>query len=53
MNFLDRNEFNFEPSDKVVEAIESDKYPAAGVQFHPESILTPDGKRMLENFLKL
>lgn len=23
-----------------------------GIQFHPESILTPDGKRMMENFLK-
>ncbi|MDX6614555.1 MAG: 4-amino-4-deoxychorismate synthase (2-amino-4-deoxychorismate-forming) component [Blastocatellia bacterium] len=24
-----------------------------GVQFHPESIMTPDGKRLLGNFLKL
>ncbi|WP_294147733.1 aminodeoxychorismate/anthranilate synthase component II [uncultured Selenomonas sp.] len=23
-----------------------------GIQFHPESILTPDGKKMMENFLK-
>lgn len=28
-------------------------YPVYGVQFHPESILTPDGKMMLENFLKI
>ncbi|CAN5307254.1 aminodeoxychorismate/anthranilate synthase component II [soil metagenome] len=27
--------------------------PAEGVQFHPESILTPDGNRLLANFLDL
>jgi anthranilate synthase component 2 len=31
-------------------AVEHIKYPIYGVQFHPESILTPDGMQILENF---
>lgn len=29
------------------------RHPTYGVQFHPESILTPSGKRLLRNFLEL
>ena len=34
-----------------VMAVEHREYPVYGVQFHPESILTPRGKEMLQNFL--
>jgi anthranilate synthase/aminodeoxychorismate synthase-like glutamine amidotransferase len=35
----------------VVMAIRHRELPAEGVQFHPESVLTDSGMRMLENFL--
>ncbi len=38
-------------SDKVIMAIQHRKLPLYGLQFHPESIMTPDGKMMLQNFL--
>ena len=42
-----------ETDDGVIMALEHRSLPIWGVQFHPESILTQDGKRLLENFLKL
>jgi len=35
----------------VLMAMRHRDLPAHGVQFHPESVLTPDGKALLENFL--
>ncbi len=35
----------------VLMALRHTSLPALGVQFHPESVLTPDGKAMLERFL--
>ena len=34
-------------------AVQHRTHPIFGVQFHPESILTPEGKTMLENFIHL
>ena len=36
-----------------VMAVQHRGYPIYGLQFHPESILTPDGRRILENFLNI
>lgn len=39
--------------DGVVMAVRHRRWPLHGVQFHPESVLTPDGRRILRNFLEL
>ncbi len=38
--------------DGEVMAVQHRDYPIYGVQFHPESIMTPDGKAMLKSFIK-
>ncbi|MBQ8515644.1 MAG: aminodeoxychorismate/anthranilate synthase component II [Ruminococcus sp.] len=38
--------------DGEVMAVQHREYPIYGVQFHPESILTPDGRQMLRNFIE-
>ena len=39
-------------SDNEIMAVQHREYPVFGVQFHPESIMTPDGKTMLRSFLR-
>jgi len=41
------------PVDGVVMGIRHASLPLEGVQFHPESVLTPDGPHLLANFLRL
>lgn len=39
--------------DGEVMGVMHEKMPVYGLQFHPESIMTPDGKTILRNFLNL
>ena len=39
--------------DGEIMAMQHKEYPLIGIQFHPESIYTDHGKKMIENFLKL
>ena len=39
--------------DGIVMAVQHRRLPVYGVQFHPESILTPDGQVLLRNFLSV
>jgi anthranilate synthase component 2 len=38
--------------DGLVMGVRHREHPVEGIQFHPESILTPDGKAMLANWLR-
>ena len=49
----DELEVSAESPDGLVMALRHRELPVEGVQFHPESILTQHGKRLLQNFLAL
>ena len=42
-----------ETVDGEVMAVEHRDYPIYGLQFHPESVLTPEGMKLIENFLNI
>ncbi|MGE0267662.1 MAG: aminodeoxychorismate/anthranilate synthase component II [Candidatus Omnitrophota bacterium] len=46
-------EITAESEDNEIMGIRHKELPLWGVQFHPESILTTEGKKLLDNFLKL
>ena len=46
-------EITAESDDGEIMAIRHRKFPVHGVQFHPESVLTRDGKKILARFLTL
>jgi anthranilate synthase/aminodeoxychorismate synthase-like glutamine amidotransferase len=41
-----------ETADHVIMGVRHREFPIEGVQFHPESILTGEGKKLLKNFLE-
>ncbi len=49
----DELEVSARTADGIIMGLRHREYAIEGVQFHPESVLTRDGKRLIENFLQL
>ena len=49
----DELEITAETDDGEIMGLQHKRFPVHGVQFHPESILTTEGKKLLANFLSL
>lgn len=52
-NFPDTLKITARTEDGEIMAAEHKEHPVFGLQFHPESILTENGRKMVENFLKI
>jgi anthranilate synthase/aminodeoxychorismate synthase-like glutamine amidotransferase len=51
--FPDALEITAETAEGEIMGLRHRQFPIYGVQFHPESILTLEGKKLLQNFLSL
>jgi len=52
-NLPDCFKISAQSEDGEIMGIRHEKHPTEGIQFHPESIMTPVGKRLLRNFLNI
>lgn len=52
-NLPDCLEISADSPDGLIMGLRHKTYKIEGVQFHPESILTPEGKKLLQNFLEI
>ena len=51
--FPEKLKITAETDNGLIMALEHKNYPIFGVQFHPESIVTEHGMKMIENFLEV
>lgn len=52
-NFPDELEVTARDANNYIMGLQHKTYDVQGVQFHPESVLTPDGEKMLRNWLNV
>jgi len=52
-NFPDELEVTARDENNYIMALQHKSYDVQGVQFHPESVLTPDGEKILRNWLSV
>jgi len=51
-NFPDELQVTARDGDGVIMAVSHKKFPVSGVQFHPESVMTDSGMKIIENWLQ-
>lgn len=52
-DFPDSLSITARDDNQYIMALQHKTYDVQGVQFHPESVLTPDGEKMIQNWLKI